>query len=511
MLKKLAYTALGGLLVAMPVWSQAQTAKLTAADGMLSDRFGYSVSVSRDTAIAGAFSDDTVDVDTGSAYIFERIQDDSGNWEQVAKLTIDGAAAWDHFGYSVSISGDTAIVGAFATDEVINASGSAYIFERNEGGPGNWGQVAKLTAADADFGDRFGISVAIDGDTAIIGADFDDDGGSATGSAYIFERDLAGIGTWTQAAKLTAGDAGTSDFFGTSVSISGDTVLISSFNDEMGADAGAAYIFERDQGGLGNWGQVVKLTAADAAAADYFGGSVSISGDVAIVGASYDDDGGPESGSAYIFERNQDGVGTWGQVAKLTAFDPAQSDHFGRSVAVDGDAVVVGSQADDDGGTNSGSAYLFERGQGGTANWGLVAKLTATDTSSNDRFGTAVSIDDGTILIGADRDEAETGSAYIFRQGLVCPCAESNELFQDFVEGSLNILTVLECRDTPDMAGLLYVLTNGTTVGAASGTRLNSLSQCGTINLVTGATDFIPVTPEEDEVCRKLLRVACPL
>jgi len=179
----------------------------------------------------------------------------------------------------------------------------------------------KLTALDAAAGDRFGRSVSISGDTAIVGATRDDDAcplffpDCNTGSAYIFVKS----GTiWTQEAKLTASDASANDSFGFSVSISGDTAIVGSLDDNS---KGSAYIFAKDQGGVNNWGEVKKITASDAAAFDAFGQSVSISGDTAIVSAVGNDDAGDFSGSAYVFAKDQGGVNNWGEVKKITASD----------------------------------------------------------------------------------------------------------------------------------------------------------------------------------------------
>ncbi|NNE68566.1 MAG: hypothetical protein HKN33_18520, partial [Pyrinomonadaceae bacterium] len=176
---------------------------------------------------------------------------------------------------------------------------------------------------------------------------------------------------FVQTKKLTASDAALGDGFGWSVAISGDTAIVGAYaNDDGGSDSGSAYIFERNQGGANNWGEVRKLTASDAAAGDNFGYSVAISVDTVIVGAFGNDDGGIDSGSAYIFEQNQGGANNWGEVRKLTASDGAAFDRFGWSVGISGDTAIVGAYGNDDGGNDSGSAYIFERNQGGANNWG---------------------------------------------------------------------------------------------------------------------------------------------
>ncbi len=205
----------------------------------------------------------------------------------------------DQFGASVAVAGDTAVVGARLNDDNGSNSGSAYIFQRDAGGIDNWGQVKKLLASDAASFDLFGHSVAVAGDTAVVGARLNDDNGSGSGSAYIFQRDAGGIDNWGQVKKLLASDAATSDIFGVSVAVAGDTALVGAYlNDDNGRNSGSAYIFQRDEGGVDNWGQVTKLLASDAAAFDLFGVSVAVAGDTALVGAYLNDD---DNGSAYVF------------------------------------------------------------------------------------------------------------------------------------------------------------------------------------------------------------------
>jgi len=269
-----------------------QQAKLTASDAAAGDYFGYSVSVSGDTIVVGAFMDDAGGNQSGSAYVFIR---SGGTWSQQAKLTASDGAAYDHFGRSVSVSSDTVVVGAAYDDDGGSSSGSAYVFIRSGG---TWTQQAKLTASDAAAGDDFGYSVSVSGDTIVVGAFMDDDGGSGSGSAYVF---VPSGGTWTKQAKLTASDAAAGDLFGRSVSVSGDTVVVGAYGDDDGGSySGSAYVFH---GPGGVFLEHRKLTASDAAADDFFGYSVSVSGDTVVVGADHDDDDGAYSGSACVFTR----------------------------------------------------------------------------------------------------------------------------------------------------------------------------------------------------------------
>jgi hypothetical protein len=264
------------------------------------------------------------------------------------KLTPSDGAAGDWFGYSATISGDYAIVGAHCDDDRGDYSGSAYIFKRDGT---TWSQQAKITASDGAAGNHFGCSASISGDYVIVGALGADNSGASSG-AYIFKRDGT---TWNQQAKITASDSAAGDHFGYSASISGDYVIVGAWGyGESGDHSGSAYIYKRDGT---TWSQQAKITASDGAEADWFGCSAAISGDYAIVGDIFDDDHGSDSGSAYIFKRNGT---TWRQQSKITASDGVRGDLFGQSVSISGDYAIVGANCDDDYGENSGSAYIYD-------------------------------------------------------------------------------------------------------------------------------------------------------
>jgi len=370
--------------------AQVQTAKLLASDGATSHSFGSSVSISGDTAVVGADR-------SGSAYVFVR---NGTAWTQSVKLLASDGAGSDYFGESVSISGDTVVVGAPHNNEKGTNSGSAYVFVGNGAA---WTQTAKLVASDGAASGSFGCSVSISGDTAVVGALHDDDKGSSSGSAYVF---VGNDTEWTQVAKLVASDGAAADQFGGSVSISGDTAVVGACgDDDKGGDSGSAYVFVRSGTA---WTQTAKLVASDGAASGSFGCSVSISGDTAVVGGVGDNDDGDYSGSAYVFVGSGD---VWTQTAKLKASDGAANDRFGQSVSISGDTVVVGAHHDDD---ISGSAYVFVRN--GTA-WTQTAKLVASDGAAFDVFGCSLSISGDTAVVGAFGDDdmgSGSGSAYIY-------------------------------------------------------------------------------------------------
>jgi len=387
--------------------------KLTASDAAWNDEFGRSVAIDGDTVVIGTSWGE-------AAYVF-RMTDGGATYDQVAKLTAGDAASRDKFGYSVAIAGDTVVVGAYNdgyTGHSNDGSGSAYVFRTSDGGA-TYAQVAKLTASDAAWNDYFGWSVAIDGNTVVVGAYFKN---SYRGAVYLFRTTDSGA-TYGQVAKLTAADAAAYDYFGGSVAIDGDTVVVGAYYDgntgRYNSDGlGSAYAFRTTDGGA-TYGQVAKLTAADAAAGDRFGWSVAIDGDTIVIGAYGDYS---YRGAVYVFRTA--GGATYGQVDKLTASDAAWNDEFGRSVAIAGGTIVVGACWDDDAGSKSGSAYVFRTTDGG-ATYDQVAKLTASDAAADDRFGSSVAIDGDTIVVGAYGDDGagtRSGSAYV--SSLPAPTAQ---------------------------------------------------------------------------------------
>ena len=396
----------------------SQVAKIIANDGAIDDQFGQAVAIAGDTVVIGARLDNDNGNNSGSAYIFQRRQDGASTWQQVAKLLASNNAAEDRFGQSVAIADDTVVIGApFADNQGAN-SGLAYIFSRHQNGSNTWGQVTELAANDGAAFDQFGVAVAIANDTVVIGANNDSDQGTFSGAAYIFQRNQGGAGAWGQVAKLTANDGVNFDDFGTAVAISGDIVVVGAhFADAQGASSGSAYVFSRNQGGANAWGQVAKLLANDGVANARFGTTVAVSGDNAVIGAPGHSNPLFNIGAAYIFSRNQGGPNAWGQVVKLLASDGATGDSFASSVSISADTALVGAPNDDDFFNDSGSAYVFNRHQNGPNAWGEVANLLADDGANLDLFSAvAVAIDQ--VVVGAwldDDNGNNSGSAYIFQ------------------------------------------------------------------------------------------------
>ena len=394
---------------------RAQVAKLTASDGDTGDQFGHSAAVDGDTMVVGAYRDDDNGTDSGAAYVFTR---QSGTWSQVAKLTASDGAIEDYFGYSVAVEGDTVVVGAYRDDDNGTDSGSAYVFTKPGTGWTTTSTAAKLTASvdrDPALFDSFGFSVAVDGDTVVVGAYRDNDNGTDSGSAYVFTKPSGGWATGNEKAKLTASDGDDYDHFGYSVAVDEDTVVVGAYGD----GSGSAYVFTKPGNGWVTTSTAAKLTASDGESNDQFGYSVAVDGDTVVVGARNDDDNGSGSGSAYLFTKPAAGWTTTSTAAKLTAFDGAADDRFGRSVAVDGDTVIVGASRDDDKGGSSGSAYLFtEPTSGGWATATETVKPTASDGAANDYFGISAAVDGDTVVVGAYQDDdkgSNSGSVYVYK------------------------------------------------------------------------------------------------
>jgi hypothetical protein len=339
--------------------SWSQEAKIMASDQQANDYFGYSVSMSSDgtKVIVGAQQEDTGGTTAGAAYIFAL---SGGSWSQQQKIQASDKQAYDRFGTSVSMSSDgtKVLVGAYGESTGATWAGSAYIFALSGS---SWSQEAKIQASDKAAYDEFGYNVSMnsDGTRVIVGAQGEDTGATNAGAAYIF---AFSSGSWSQEAKIQASDAQATDNFGYSVSMSGDgaRVLVGArYEDTGGTSTGAAYIYAYSSG---SWSQEAKIQASDPGTSATFGHSVSMNSDgtKVIVGALYEDTGATNAGAAYTFALSG---GSWSQEAKIQASDLQADDYFGQSVSMsaDGTKVIVGAAYEDPGGaSNAGSAYIFE-------------------------------------------------------------------------------------------------------------------------------------------------------
>lgn len=393
--------------------SFAQTEiKITPNDGAASDEFGRAIAISGDYAAIGAPFNDIPINNGGAVYIYKK---NGSQWIQEAKLTANDAENNDQFGISVAIDGDYVVVGAHYDDDNGSITGSAYIFKRTGT---NWTQEAKIVPTGVTSNSYLGNSVSIHGDYALIGCRGGNEHGVNSGNAYVYKRN----GTnWTQEALLAPNDGSSNDQFATSVAIYDEYAVLGATNIDIGGtNTGATYIFKR----TGNtWAQEAKIQSSDLNSNARFGGSVSLFEDYALIGAR-----GFFTGKAYIFKRN----GTsWIEEAILTPSDGANEDSFG-SVAIQGDYAIVGAYTKDELGVDEGAAYIFKRN--GT-NWNQTLKLNASDLADTDFFGFAVDIEGNNAIVGAYLDDDNgnnSGSTYMYSDILVGIEKEENQVANGF-------------------------------------------------------------------------------
>ena len=320
--------------------------KLFASDAEKFSSFGISISNDVDKILIGSSGGDGYENQSGAAYVFKR---NGTNWSEEAKLIASDGKNNDRFGRSVSLDGDTSLIGAYGNDDNGNLTGSAYVYRYNGS---SWNEEAKILASDGETNDYFGYAVSLYGDYALIGAFRDNDNGHQSGSAYVFKRN----GTnWSEEAKLIASDGKENAMFGISVSLNEDYAIIGAFKDyNKQIRSGSAYVFKRNGT---NWSEEAKLIASDGKNNDRFGCSVSLDGETALIGAEGCNNW---MGSAYIYRYNG---ASWNEEAKIRASDGYPTNNFGDSVYLDGDNALIGAYRDDNnngGYPQNGSAYFFK-------------------------------------------------------------------------------------------------------------------------------------------------------
>ena len=393
--------------VTIDPWIWTETAKLVGSHVGLSHAMGKSLSIDGDTALIGAPGDQHAGLNSGSSYVYVK----SGTtWVQQARLTSSDANTFDYFGWSVSLSGDTALVGSWGANGAVANTGAAYVFTRTGT---TWTEQAKLTSTNGAASDQFGYSVALDGDTAVIGAHFHDPGSlPKAGVAYVFDRSGT---TWSETAQLSASDAARDADFGLSVSLQGTTAVVGA--PLSTAAGGGAYVYQ----GVGTtWTEQAKLDASDGEAQNYFGAAVDLAGNTILVGASnHTHLGHPTSmGTGYVFV--QSGT-TWTQQAELFPSDGAAFDGAGTAVAIDGDLLLLGAFRHAALGSYAGATYAYHRL---AATWTEHAKLQPAGLGAGDQFGAALSMQSNTAVIGApgDDDGGSNGGA-VFVYDLTSPAS----------------------------------------------------------------------------------------
>lgn len=428
-----------------------QLKKLIVVDRDINDQFGYTTAISGNLAIISAPFDDEDEegsnfVDgAGAVYFFGRNQGGAENWGLIQKAVAPDRATGDNFGISVSINGTLAIVGApqqqldASGGNSISGAGAAYVFSYDESGEA-WEFVKKIVPSGRSTDDEFGKTLSISGDYIVVGAP----GRAGKGSAFVYGRNEGGENNWGLIKQLDAADGTADDAFAVSVGISSDNIAVGAPQEDEDRNgdnnlfnAGSVYIFNKNEGGENNWGQIAKIVPDDRGQNDGFGSAVSIFEDVVLTGATKEDEDETgmntvlTAGSAYIFQEDAGGEKNWGQIRKLVAPDRAMSDEFGTNVTIFSNFAIVGVPMND---TNdqsvsdlpeAGSAYVYGRNAGGTNQWGFSKKITPLLRASGDQFG-AVSVAGAFALVGApfeSENENEeltitgAGGAFIFGLG----------------------------------------------------------------------------------------------
>lgn len=407
-----------------------QAAELTASQGEAGDQLGISVAINGagNTVVVGApNATPGTALQAGAAYVFVEAGSGWANATQTATLSASDGAVGDNFGSSVSIAGNTIVVGApSATIGSNEQQGAAYVFVEPQGGWSNMNQTGKLTASDGNIGDGLGSALALSGNTIVAGVPLGTVGSNyAQGAAYVFVQPPTGWATMTQTSKLATVSGTTWDSFGTSVAISGNTVVVGTPYAQINTNQcrGAGYVFVAPPTGWpATMTPTARLLASDGVSGDEFG-FVAIGGGnkTIVVGAPWANANIDFKGAAYLYVEPTNGWANMTQTAKLTPSDGAKPDYFGNAVAVsaDGGTVVVGSPNSVIGtNVSQGAVYVFVEPTGGWVNMNETAKVTASDGAAGAMFGTSVGVNNNAIAIGAPDaligTNLDQGAAYVF-------------------------------------------------------------------------------------------------
>eukprot|EP00933_Yihiella_yeosuensis_P076543 TRINITY_DN8635_c1_g1_i1.p1 TRINITY_DN8635_c1_g1~~TRINITY_DN8635_c1_g1_i1.p1 ORF type:complete len:604 (-),score=63.01 TRINITY_DN8635_c1_g1_i1:107-1918(-) len=432
------------------------------------DLYGHSVSMSGTIAVVGSPGKQSA---TGEAYIYEQ---SFGSWGRTAILKASDAAVGDRFGSSVKASGDRVIIGAYDDDGwtgVQSGTGAVYIYNKT----GNvWGNEVKIIGNDSLAADNFGMSVSIDGNTAVVGADWHNSGkGAGSGGVYVFNWNGS---SWVQEAKLVANDSQSFSRFGASVDVSGDTVIVGAYNDNVdqtNIGSGSAYVFRK----VGNsWIQEWKFTGGvNASQNDRFGYSVAVSGDWAVVGSYWDDEGALDAGAAHLWMRNS--THGWMEINKIYAPSPQEANRFGISVDISGNLLIIGEEFDSDDGTYSGSAYVYAELENRV--WTLKQKISAENATSSEFFGRSVSIHDSVVgpfscMVGA-------------------PGANSTMMFDGSIP-TTTTLTSTTSTTTTTTTTITYTTTTTSTTSYTTTTTTSTSSSTATTTSSTSTSVTVTTT-----------------
>ncbi|MEE2720090.1 MAG: hypothetical protein VX727_09930 [Planctomycetota bacterium] len=418
-----ALIALAGSTMALAGSSITESEILLATGSVVhDDSYGWSTAMDGDDIAIGAPLANVIGANNGSVTVL--------NGTDVQVLSPSNTGAFDYFGYSVDISGDLLIAGS-TIHPIATREGAAYIYRRDAGG--TWIEETMLVAPDGMYQDSFGCAVAIDGDTAVVGAFLADTDGTSSGSAYVFSYDGS---SWSMKQQLSPDEATLK--FGASVDIAGDTILVGSPRDNIdGISAGGAYVFGIE-GGV--WTQQDRLVGSSTVAYDYFGYAVELDddGSQAVIGAIFSDIAAPNAGAAYVFEDSEAG---WFEVEQLVPSGAEAWQKFGSSVSIDGDRAVIGAYGYPD---SAGHGYIYEATSGG---WVESVQLVSSNGIAGARVGYAAAISGTRALLGApwqqpDGAASTAGSGYLYDLVRAMPHGDSNR------DGQVDVLDILDVLAT---------------------------------------------------------------
>lgn len=419
----------GLLLVSMgaaDALAQCAIQPLTDQNGISRRNFGMALSIDGDWAVVSGLGSTEDGTNYVLADIFYRTQpegttDSADIWVPQSQIAVE-TRIWNSFSGAVSLSGNRLLLGASVDSGLETRLGAAYVFRRDDNATpldvmdDSWIQEAKLIPSDSAFEDIFGWSVSLNGKRAVVGAWGIENNGTSSGAVYVFRLDDnftpadASDDTWVEQAKLVASDSAPRSYFGASVSLDGNRVLVGSPGGGFGDRTGTAYVYKINDNGTpadpndDTWIEETKLLATETIDSDFFGWSVSLSGKRALIGAYGLNDGTDFEGSAFIFDLDDAGTpldlvdDTWIETARLTASDGVARDEFGFHVALSGDSAIIGAlQADG----FEGAAYLFKNVAGV---WTEMNKLKGSESDTNVFFGWRVAVDGDSALMGHARD-----------------------------------------------------------------------------------------------------------
>jgi hypothetical protein len=472
--------------------------EFAAPDGQAGDVFGYRIARSGDVAVVAATFDDDLGLDAGSAYVYER--QPGGEWSLAKKLLASDGAANDIFASSVAVHGSTVLVGAAFHWGPAPGNGAVYVFERDQGGLGNWGEVTSFTPATAGVGAAFGSSMVVQGDRLLVGAPHPTD--VIPGAAYLYERDVSSPTGWTLVHELVAADPTFGLGFGAAVALHGDTLAVSGATTSLlpSYDGYHVHVFERDAGGAGAWGQVQRIEPSTFPGS-YSGYRIALHGDLlALVAPGEYDDVNALFGSIYLHSRDANGAGQWGLLRRLNL---AQGEAFlAEQVTLNEEWLVAGSP------TGGGRVHLFSRDVGHENDWGLVREIL---DPALEGLGQGLALEGNELLVGASGvySSGTSGEVYVYDLAHVARADWRNDA-ADFNADSLTVNrpvlgTQLEARvdlaSTGHAAATLLVFAAQNELGLPGGQVLLGSQRLAVLSTAGPVAVFAADLPNDTGLC----------